>query len=91
MAAKAEQKQTSFRSIFALPIAPSCLMSHLQKVLLFGLKRHRLSGHVLGKKNIRFASLTSHLLNRKLGKRIGQTIFSPQTKEGMKVNTTLRG
>ena len=40
---------------------------------------------------MRFGSLTSHLLNGKLGKRIGETIFSPHTKEGMKVNTTLRG
>ena len=39
--------------------------------------------------NIRFASLTPHLSNGKLGKRLGETIFSLQMKEGMKVNTIL--
>ena len=31
MAAKAEQKQIGFRSIFASLMAPTCRMSHLQK------------------------------------------------------------
>ena len=45
---------------------------------------------IIGEKNIRFGSLTSDLLNARLGKRLGETIFSLHTKEGMKVNTTLR-
>ena len=31
MAAKAEQKQTGFRSVFASLLAPTCRMSHSQK------------------------------------------------------------
>ena len=57
----------------------------------FRIKRALLSGCFFGEKNIHFGSLTSHLLNGKLGKRIGETIFSLHTKEGRKVNTTLIG
>ena len=89
MAAKSEQKQTGFRSIFAngsnLPYVS------FTKNAAFWLKKALLYWTFFGEKNIRFGSLTSHLLNVKLGKRIGETIFSPRTKEGMKVNTNSRG
>ena len=91
MASKVKRKQSGFRSISASMMAPTLLMSHLKKNLAFRLKRHCLSEWFFWEKNIRFASLTSHLSNGKLGKRIGETISSPHTKEGMEVNTTLRG
>ena len=50
MSAKAKQEQTGFRNIFASLIAPTLRMSHLQKFLLFGLKRHCLSGCIFGTK-----------------------------------------
>ena len=55
MAAKAEQNQTGFRSIFASLMPSTCRLSSLVDMFW--------------EKNIRFASLTSHLLNGKLEKR----------------------
>ena len=39
MAAKAEQKQTGFSSMFASLMAPTCRLSHLQKNPAFRIKK----------------------------------------------------
>ena len=68
-------------------MAPTCRISQSQK-FCFSVKK-ALPLIVFWENNNRFGSLTSHVINGKLGKRIGETIFSLHKKKSMKVNIVL--
>ena len=86
-----EPKTNRFSEHFCLTDGSNLRYVSFTKNLASRLKKALSYGKYFWEKNIRFVSLTSHLSNGKLGKRIGETISSPHTKEGMELNTTLSG
>ena len=93
MAAKelpSRRKTNRFRSIFTSLMAPFPQCRTYKKPDL-RLKKAVPKLVYFREKNICFASLTSYLLDGKLGKHVAARIFSLCTKKSIKVSAVLRG